>query len=237
MFLHIIDVLENANYNLAFDEYLLIDSDRNAYSAIRFWETETAVVLGYSNVLIKEVNIINCKKYNIPIFRRCSGGGTVLQGKGCINFSLLLSEKQFPFLTSIRAVNQYVMSKHRDIFSDKLLETVEVKGITDLAIQGYKFSGNAQRRKIKSALFHGTILYDYNLNLIDRYLRHPSKEPDYRQNRPHLSFIRNINISKEDSMSILLEAWKPISSTYLFSEDVIKLYTEKYSQESWIKKF
>ena len=79
-----------------------------------------------------------------------------------------------------------------------MLDHVELKGISDLAINNIKFSGNAQRRLKKAILFHGTILYNFQLSLIEKYLKHPPIQPAYRENRPHDQFIQNIPLKKQD---------------------------------------
>ena len=80
----------------------------------------------------------------------------------------------------------------------KALNNIELKGISDLTINDVKFSGNAQRRLKKAILFHGTILYNFDLELISNYLKEPPIQPEYRKNRPHRSFIQNITITKQE---------------------------------------
>src|SRR4051812_36268153 len=77
---------------------------------LRFWERENYfVVVGYGNHVETEVNVAACQAEGIAIHRRCSGGGTVLQGPGCLNYSLVLkSEEQGP-LASIPAANRFIM--------------------------------------------------------------------------------------------------------------------------------
>ena len=90
--------------------------------------------------------------------------------------------------------------RYKSKFITKLMEHkvdhVELKGISDLAINNIKFSGNAQRRLKKAILFHGTILYNFQLSLIEKYLKHPPIQPAYRENRPHDQFIQNIPLKK-----------------------------------------
>ncbi|MEI9961799.1 MAG: hypothetical protein WDM76_11890 [Limisphaerales bacterium] len=78
--------------NLACDEALLDWCEENPNEEIlRFWESpENFIVVGYANKIATEVNIPACKSKKIPIFRRCSGGGTVVQGPGCLNYALIL---------------------------------------------------------------------------------------------------------------------------------------------------
>ena len=57
----------------------------------------------------------------------------------------------------------------------------------------FKFSGNAQRRRRHALVFHGTILYGFDLSLIDALLKFPSAQPEYRASRSHSEFVRNIS--------------------------------------------
>src|SRR5207249_4506248 len=72
---------------------------------------------------------------------------------------------------------------------------IVVRGHTDLAMAGRKFSGNAQRRRRRSLLFHGTFLLNFDLALVSRLLPMPSKQPDYRQRRAHDEFLINLDIA------------------------------------------
>src|SRR5689334_16956944 len=78
--------------NLACDEALLQAAETgNSGEVLRFWESPTHfVVVGYANKVGAEVNVAACDARNVPILRRCSGGGTVLQGPGCLNYALVL---------------------------------------------------------------------------------------------------------------------------------------------------
>ena len=236
-FIYLLDVLKSPNDQLAFDEWLLNFAHQKQLSFIRFWETKRSVVLGYSNAYQKEVNVLQCQLDQVPIYRRCSGGGTIIQGKGCLNISLVLCHQQFPTLSCIQQVNEEVMKRHQKALSSFLNQDIQVQGITDLTLNGLKFSGNAQRRKGSVSLFHGTFLYDYHLPDIEKYLGYPSKEPEYRQKRDHLSFVCNLRISQKNLINSLCDIWSPEKSDYLFCDEVIDLCRNKYDQESWIKKF
>src|SRR3989442_6260317 len=78
--------------NLACDEALLDWCDeRDGPEVLRFWEPrQHFVVVGYGNRVEREVNVAACHELSIPVLRRCSGGGTVLQGPGCLDYSLIL---------------------------------------------------------------------------------------------------------------------------------------------------
>src|SRR6266487_3675669 len=144
--------------NLACDEALLDSCEAGECDGLlRFWEAaEYFVVLGYANKAPVEVNIEACQKRGVPVLRRCSGGGAVVQGPGCLNYSLILKIPSDGPLASITETNRFIMSRHRELLESLLGRPVEAHGASDLAVDGMKFSGNAQRRKQRCFLFHGT---------------------------------------------------------------------------------
>ena len=222
--------------NLALDEALLDACEENHSDEIfRFWSPQNYfVVVGYANKIDLEVNRDECAKANVPILRRCSGGGTVLQGPGCINYSVIL--KITEELQGIPQTNTYVMERNRQGIEKLLGRPVYIRGHTDLATNDLKFSGNAQRRKKNYLIFHGTFLLDFDLPLIEKLLRFPSKQPDYRKDRPHQAFLTNLHLSEEDIKASLREKWEanePLTALPGFE----KLSREKYQTEAWNQKF
>src|SRR2546429_10004517 len=107
--------LPSAEENLACDEVLLdLCDEGDAGEVIRFWEpAQYFVVVGYGNKLATEVNVPFCQLNTIPVLRRCSGGGTVLQGPGCLNYSLILRIDSDPALQTVTGTNRFVMERNR----------------------------------------------------------------------------------------------------------------------------
>ena len=177
-----------------------------------------------------------CTRDYVKILRRISGGGTVLQGPGCVNYSAVLSYKSDNGYSSIR-------SSYRNILG-KISEAMQARGInvafypiSDLALDGRKVSGNAQARKRKYFLHHGTFLYDFDLEKIPSYLKHPAKEPEYREGRPHKNFLTNIPISREDLAGLVREAFSCREDILEMGNDDLKtlnrLIADKYSSDHW----
>ena len=192
--------------NLACDEVLLDEVDSGKREpTLRFWESPSLfVVVGYGNNIERECHTQACQKLGIPILRRSSGGGTVLQGPGCLNYSLIMQIIDNENTGNIGTTNCHVMKTNRDALG----ESVEIEGHTDLTIDGVKFSGNAQRRRRNALLFHGTFLLDFDLALIGQALRMPSAEPNYRGGRSHESFCRNIPLTADIVKQSLGRAWQ-----------------------------
>ena len=157
--------------NLALDEALLDDLEENdSDPVLRFWESDRHfVVLGRASNLVEDVHVAACEQDSIPVLRRASGGGTVLQGPGCLSYALVLPLSLHPDLTNIRSTNRFILQRMAKALH-RWQPAIAFQGISDLAIGGLKISGNAQRRKRKGLLFHGTILHGMQADLIARYL-------------------------------------------------------------------
>jgi len=61
--------------------------------------------------------------------------------------------------------------------------------------------------KREHLLYHGTLLYDFPLELIARCLAMPPREPAYRAGRPHAAFVANLPIPAAAIRRALQEAW------------------------------
>jgi len=157
-----------------------------------------------------------------------------MQGPGCLNYALVLRIESAPELSSIHGTNQYVLQRIAEALSPLLGAQVEHQGHTDLTIEGLKVSGNAQRRKRSALLFHGTLLLEMDLAKIQKYLLHPSKEPDYRRQRSHRDFVRNLTLPVQSVKDALRRAWSATEQLPCIpTVETEKLVAEKYSRKEW----
>ncbi len=194
--------------NLALDEALLEELDEQGGDPVlRFWESDCHfVVLGRASRAAEDVDLSACEKDDIPILRRTSGGGTVLQGPGCLSYAFVFPLDWHPDLVRIRGTNQFVLERIATALRQWEPATAFL-GISDLAIGGMKISGNAQRRTRRALLFHGTILHGMRADLVARYLKHPSRQPDYRSDRPHRTFLRTISAPPQALKQAIANIW------------------------------
>ena len=205
-----------------------------------FWEPREAfVVVGYANKVDTEVNVAACEAGGVPVFRRCSGGGTVVQLPGGLNYSLILRITETGPTRSISAANQFIMEKNRAALATLFPgAAISVRGHTDLCLGERKFAGNSQRRRKQFLLFHGTLLLDCNLQCISELLRMPSLEPDYRASRPHAEFVTNLKVPAAPVKAALIREWGATEELPAPSLDGIKkLAREKYLTREWNFKF
>ncbi|QJW95582.1 lipoate--protein ligase family protein [Frigoriglobus tundricola] len=220
--------------NLALDEALLLAAEGGTGGAVlRLWELPAyAAVVGSGGSVGIDVNASACTADGVPVLRRASGGGTVLLGPGCLCFSLVLGYDHAPGLTEIPASNRYILARVLRALAPAVPANVE--GTSDLAVSGVKFSGNAQQRKRRFFLHHGTLLCGFDLALVAKYLNPPERQPEYRRDRPHAEFVANLPITVEHAKRLLIAEWRP-EAEYgpVPIEKVHELVAEKYARDEW----
>ncbi|MDY3554340.1 lipoate--protein ligase family protein [Gemmata sp. JC717] len=220
--------------NLALDESLLLAAEEGTGGEVlRLWELPSyAVVVGSGGSVPIDVNREACAADGVPVLRRASGGGTVLLGPGCLCFSVVLGYAHAPGLGDIPASNRYVLGRVMNAL--KSVASAVVEGSSDLTVGGVKFSGNAQQRKRNFFLHHGTLLCGFDLGLVPKYLNPPERQPEYRRDRPHAEFVRNLPATVAEVKRLLVEAWAPdgeyVPVPLARAEELV---AEKYARDEW----
>ncbi|MFP4500346.1 MAG: biotin/lipoate A/B protein ligase family protein [Candidatus Hydrogenedentota bacterium] len=224
--------------NLALDEVLLDSAESGrAGDTLRFWEsTAPFVVLGTAQVLRAEVRETACAADEVPILRRCSAGGCVLQGPGCLNYTLVLTFARFPQVRKLHDSYQYILGRVAHAFSLHGVDAAPA-GVSDLAVAGQKISGNAQRRRRHAILHHGTLLYAPNVASMTQYLKEPADQPAYRGGRAHRAFVGRLPLAPETLRAALCAAFsahdpadRPLAEEMAASAALAR---EKYTQREW----
>jgi lipoate-protein ligase A len=237
--MHFLDLtLPTPAANLALDEALLLEAEAGAGGEVlRLWEWPTpAVVLGSGGKLADDVDEAACRADGVPILRRSSGGGTVLLDRGCLLFSLVLAYERSSALREIPFSYVYILDRIRDALAG-LLPNIECAGTSDLASEGRKFSGNSQQRKRTHLLHHGTILYDFDLERVGRYLRMPDRQPEYRSGRDHSAFLCNLPATVVDLKERFRRTWEAVGEFAPWPHaNVERLVAEKYEREDWTRR-
>ena len=229
--------------SLAADEALLDQCEAgDGGETLLFWEPrETFVVVGYANQVATEVNVAACAARGVPIFRRCSGGGAIVQMTGGLNYSLILRITATGPTRSITAANQFIMEKNRAAIESAIgnrQSAITVRGHTDLCLGDLKFAGNSQRRRKHFLIFHGTLLLNCDLSRIGELLQMPSLEPDYRAHRSHEKFVTNLGLPAEKVKAALAQEWNAVEELKNPPlAEIEKLAREKYSTNEWNLKF
>ena len=238
--MHLLDLTLSPVLNLALDD-ALIESAETSDShpeVLRLWEpTSPIVVLGRSSPLAMEVNVDLCQSENIPIYRRISGGQSIVTGPGCLMYAVLLDYRIRPQLRMLDKAHEFVMSQLGSALATIGIET-KMQGTCDLTFEGRKFSGNALRCRRNWFLYHGTIiLKSFDLSLISKCLGTPKRQPDYRESRSHEEFVTSVPANVDELRTALIKQW---NATNVFDNPPIDLaetlVASKYNDSDWLNK-
>jgi lipoate-protein ligase A len=169
--------------NMSIDLLLLEKYIKNSeYPILRFYNWKQNTLSIGRNQNIEEINIDFCKKNNIKIVRRPTGGKAVLH-QGDLTYSIVASSKDGfynnineSYLQVSQAIINGLNSEFKDlnlqIGNDSTKEYVnnsfcfDNSTITDINVNGKKIIGSAQLRKGNFFLQHGSIILNQDFELL-----------------------------------------------------------------------
>lgn len=235
--MHLVDLtLATPQENLAFDEALLDASEQAAapHEVLRLWESPVPmVVVGRSSQVELEVDLDYCRAQGISVLRRTSGGAAIVAGPGSLMYAVVLSYDLRPELRSLDEAHRFVLETTLAAI-EPIAPGARRRGTSDLALDELKFSGNSVRCKRRHLLYHGTLLYDFDLPLVSRALKMPPRQPDYRQGRSHGEFITNLSTTSDALRRALSATWNATTAPLdLPNAEVDRLVSERYSRAEW----
>lgn len=141
-------------FNLALEELLVRKSNEEIFY---LWQNAPAVIIGRNQNTLAEINTDFIQKNKINVTRRNTGGGAVYHDLGNINYSYIVN------FTEGKSVNfaDFAVPVIKTLAEMGI--TAEFSGRNDILIDGKKISGSAQSRIGNRILFHGTMLFDANI--------------------------------------------------------------------------
>lgn len=189
-------------YNVAL-EYELMQKQKQGCTLL-LWQNVPSVFVGRNQNLYAECNMDYLKEQNILPVRRFSGGGAVFQDEGNLNFSFLAPAKEADMEQMKRTVERAIRS---------LGISCVFSGRNDLLTGGRKFSGHAYYEEDGHFLYHGTLLYEENLEMLEQVLRpsaHKLASKGIASVRSRVVNLREVlpELTKEGLMKALVWAFE-----------------------------
>lgn len=223
-------------FNLAFEEFCLGNLKTDDTYFI-LWRNAPAVIFGRNQDLFQEVDFKYAQEHNIYLVRRITGGGAVYHDLGNLNISIMGNYKLHPHYD--QEYGQIITEALRKIG----LQHVEMNGRNDLYVEGKKISGWAKRIQGDSFLLHGTLLYDVDLDQLERVLQVESGKMHRKAVKSVRSVVINIRemlpYANLDEVRNALEAElkgndavTQLTDTELAT--IHQLVTTKYETDQWI---
>lgn len=162
--------------NMAIDRAVLVaNSEGKVPPTVRFFTWKPpAISIGYFQSLEEEVDLDVCEKLGVDYVRRMTGGGAVFHDKE-LTYSIIILEShpQIPknIMESYGRVCGAIMKGLKQLG----IESKYVP-INDIITDGKKISGNAQTRKARTVLQHGTILINVDVDKMFSLLKVPNEK-------------------------------------------------------------
>ena len=127
---------------------------------------------------------------NIPVFKRPSGGQSVVLTTKTLVISVLQLESAIKAPKILfQRINSFIIQALEQLGVKFLL----FKGNSDIAIEEKKILGSAIYRNKDKNFYHAVLNISESVDIFERYLKQPVKEPDYRKGRAHKDFVTSLN--------------------------------------------
>ena len=226
--------------NMAVDRAVLVASSEGKVSpTVRFYGWEpSAISIGYFQSLEEEVDLDTCRKLGVDYVRRITGGGAVFHEEE-LTYSIVIPEThpQIPknILKSYGRICGAVM---------KGLDNLGIESryvpINDIITGGKKISGNAQTRKAKIVLQHGTVLTDVDVDKMFSVLKVPNEKikdkliADVKQRVTSIKHVLGKEIRFEDVSEAMKRGFEEEFNVDLIEEPLSeeeKELTRKFEKE------
>lgn len=165
--IYVINNKDSCFFNHGAEEYLMNNFDDEIFM---LWINSPSILIGRNQNTITEIDLDYVKRNGIDVVRRLSGGGTVYNDLGNINFTFIT--KRNPEIQVKDGFEKFALPVINALNS--LGVNAVFTGRNDITIDDKKISGNAQYFKKDKLLHHGTLLFDCDMSKLSFALKSKS---------------------------------------------------------------
>ena len=249
----------NPYYNMALDELLLNHYEINKEPALRIYGWDPATIsLGLNQDVEQTLYLERCLDNAVPFVRRITGGSAIFHDDE-ITYSIVCSEddihnkggikESYKILCSF-IINSYKKLGLNAYFSidDPASASKRGKGTFcfssweeyDIVVNGKKIGGNAQKRKKKIILQHGSVPLTLDFKKVLHYIKDVPKDVVERSTSLHE--LTGRYVSFEEMEEIMTESFEETFSIPLQKKEISKkeekiiqnIMDAKYNAKEWI---
>src|SRR3989344_688988 len=236
----------SAFYNMALDEAIMKLSHEQGVPTVRFYGWKPAAIsIGYFQGMNDEVDIEKCGEFGVDVVRRITGGGAVFHDSE-VTYSFVATEES-------NVLPKNILDSYKKICSGVISGLGELKldasfvPLNDIVVAGKKISGNAQTRREKAILQHGTVLTCVDVEKMFSMLKVPSEKmkgkliEDVKQRvtsieqqaGKKISFEQTVFAMKkgfEESFGVGLKESKPTKEEAQLAKQIMG---ERFASDTW----
>ncbi len=157
-------------YNISL-EYYLYNERRDIDTIYFFWVNRPSIFMGRYQYAQAECDLNYLNEENIALLRRKSGGGTVFHDLGNLNYTCIKNAESEGESFDLKA------------FPQPIIKAMEKQGLDlalsprgDLRYNGLKVGGSAEAMRRGRMLYHLSLLFDTDLDKLERCLAVKEKD-------------------------------------------------------------
>jgi len=157
-----------------------------------YCQKDIEVVYGPSCINTQQqINVGACESDGVAVLPRRGGGGTVVLMPGMVITVVVGARRSgdeiHAIFSRIHRPMIELLKRHGGI-------TLAEKGLSDLACGDRKVLGSSLYLSNRPPLFcyQSSLMVDADISLMERYLKYPPREPEYRGGRSHTAFCSTL---------------------------------------------
>ncbi len=170
-------------FNLALEECMTRELRGDI---LMLWQNAPAVIVGRNQNTYAEADMEYLRSHDIRLIRRMTGGGAVYHDAGNLNYSCMTDCGTDDFASFERFARPVT-----DTLAELGLHT-EFSGRNDILLDGRKISGTAKCFLKERLLFHGTLLFDADMTILEKVLTPDPEKAKWKGIRSVRSRVANI---------------------------------------------
>ncbi|NCC81488.1 MAG: lipoate--protein ligase [Clostridia bacterium] len=238
--IYVVNDSDNPFFNHAIEEYIIKNIEEDAFI---LWKNRPSILIGRNQNTLTEIDYEYVRQEKIDVVRRLSGGGTVFNDLGNINFTFITKKAQ----------DGSSLSNGFEKFALPVIKALQSLGVNavftgrnDITIDEKKFSGNAQYHYKDKTLHHGTLLFSGNLERLAKALKSKPLKLQDKGVKSVRSRVTNISEHLKSPMNVIefkeylkkyIMDFHNITEEYVLSEnemaETIKIQKERFESWDW----
>jgi lipoate-protein ligase A len=150
---------------------------------------KTYIVIGRANTAENSVHLSKAEKDGIELLKRPSGGEAVILSPKTVVISVKMK------VDNVLKTHSYfkkINGKIIEALSNLGVKNLQMNGISDISIGSLKILGSSIYRYQNTVFYHAVLNNSESIKKIEKYLKHPKREPDYRKGRSHTEFVTSL---------------------------------------------